>query len=131
MTAAFLQLHSPSWNPQGVDANKFRDFKGRLQRVAPPAIPPDLVALAGEVTGSLGNRASTLQTMANAWGSRAALLVLGDTSVALDAIAWAAGQTGGAPPTNPDRMKWIGRNAEARDLIVFSVSDAYVEARSR
>jgi lipopolysaccharide biosynthesis regulator YciM len=131
MTAAFLQLHSPSWNPQGVDANKFRDFKGRLQRVAPPAISPDLVALAGEVTSFLGNRASTLQTMANAWGSRAALLILGDTSVALDAIAWAAGQTGGAPATNPDRMKWIGRNAEARDLIVFSVSDAYVEARSR
>ncbi|MCS6900716.1 MAG: tetratricopeptide repeat protein, partial [Myxococcales bacterium] len=131
MTAAFLQLHSPSWNPQGVDANKFRDFKGRLQRVAPPTIPPNLAPLAGEVTGSLGNRASTLQTMANAWGSRTALLILGDTSVALDAIAWASGQTSGAPTTNPDRMKWIGRNAEARDLIVFSVSDAYIEARTR
>jgi hypothetical protein len=26
-------------------------------------------------------------------------------------------------------MKWITRNPEARDLAVFSVSDAYAEAR--
>lgn len=131
MTAAFLQLHSPAWSPQGVDANKFRDFKGRFQKVAPSAIPPDLAALAAEVTGTIGNRASTLQTLANSWGSRTALLITGDVTTALDAIAWAAGQTAGAPQGNPDRIKWIGRNMEARDLIVFSVSDNYSEARSR
>lgn len=131
MTAAFLQTFSPSWAPQGVDANKLKDFKNRLQKNAPAAIPPDLAALAGEITSSIGNRASTLQTMTNAWGSRCALLVTGNLATALDAIAWAAGQAAGAPSTNPDRMKWIGRNAEARDLVSFSVSDPYFEARSR
>ena len=131
LTAAFLKLHAPQWSPQGVDANKLRDFTTRLQRAMPADVAPDLATLATEVAGAIGNRASTLQTSANSWGSRAALLVNGDLSTALDAVAWAAGQTAGAPATNPDRMKWIGRNAEARDLIVFSVSDSYTEARKR
>jgi hypothetical protein len=28
-------------------------------------------------------------------------------------------------------MTWIGRNAEARELVVFSVSDAYADARGQ
>ena len=30
-----------------------------------------------------------------------------------------------------ERPAWVARNAEARDLMTFSVSDAYAEARSR
>jgi lipopolysaccharide biosynthesis regulator YciM len=131
LTAAFLQLFAPTWAPQGVDANKLKDFKARLQRGGPAPSGADLTALATEVATGIGNRASTLQSAANSWGSRCALLSTGDATTALDAIAWATGQPSGAPATNPDRMKWIGRNAEARDLIVFSVSDAYSEARAK
>jgi hypothetical protein len=28
-------------------------------------------------------------------------------------------------------VTWIGRNAEARDLAIFSVSDAYAEVRAK
>ena len=35
------------------------------------------------------------------------------------------------PPAGAERATWIGRNAEARDLAVFSVSDAYAEVRSQ
>jgi hypothetical protein len=131
LTAAFLQLFAPTWVPQGVDANKLKDFKARLLRGGPAPSGADLTALANEVASGIGNRASTLQSAANSWGARCALLSTGDATTALDAIAWATGQPSGAPATNPDRMKWIGRNAEARDLIVFSVSDAYSEARSK
>jgi len=57
------------------------------------------------------------------------LLATGDPYIALDAIAWAGGNTQGPPAEGKDRIKWIGRQAEARDLIVFSVSDAFVQLR--
>ena len=68
--------------------------------------------------------------MANSWGSRAALLAIGDPNVALEAVSWAHGGTSGPPSSGPDRVKWIGRQAEARDLIAFSVSDSYAAARA-
>jgi cellulose synthase operon protein C len=129
MTAAFLQVFAPTWNPQGVDANKLRDFKGRIQKHLAQGLGPELGALALEIAGSIGNRASTLQSSANAWGDRCALLATGDATGALEAIAWASGQPAGAPAQSPDRMRWIGRNAEARDVMVWTVSDAYSEAR--
>jgi hypothetical protein len=132
LAAAFLGAFAPKWQPQGVDPAKLKDYKARIEKVvASVRGGDDLGVLALDVVGSLGNRASTLQTAANAWGARAALLALGDPTVALDAIAWASGQAHGAPPAGVERMRWIGRNAEARDIVVFSVSDAYVEARSK
>lgn len=129
MTAAFLQTFAPSWAPQSVDAGKLADFRARIQRALPPSgVGPEAGALALEVIGTIGNKASTLQTAANSWGTRVALLAEGDLSVGLDALAFAAGQAGGAP-AGADRLKWVGRHAEARDLVVFSVSNEYAEAR--
>ena len=67
----------------------------------------------------------------NGWGKRAALLATGDPNVAHQGIAWAGGHATGRPPAGKDRLTWIGRNAEARELVVFSVSDAYADARAR
>ena len=131
LTAAFLLSFAPSWSPQGVDAAKLADFRGRVQRAMPPGLGPELGALALEVIGSLGNRASTLQTAANAWGARCSLLATGDIKGALDAIALGGGQSHGVPASGPDRLKWIGRNGEARDLVVFAVSNEHAEARKR
>ncbi|MCC6648642.1 MAG: hypothetical protein IT374_24130 [Polyangiaceae bacterium] len=128
MTAAFLQTFAPSWSPQSVDAGKLADFRARIGRALPTSgVGAEAGALALEVIGTIGNKASTLQTAANSWGTRVALLSEGDLSVGLDALAFAAGQ--GAAPTGPDRVKWIGRHAEARDLVVFSVSNEHAEAR--
>ena len=131
LTAAFLLSFAPSWTPQGVDAAKLADYRGRVQRGMPSGLGPELGALALEVIGAIGNRASTLQTAANGWGARCALLATGDVSAALDAVAASAGQAHGVPAAGPDRLKWIGRSAEARDLVVFSVSNEYAEARKR
>ena len=87
--------------------------------------------LALEVTGALGNRASTLHTVVNGWGNRVALLACGDLSTAFSAIARAVGHSAGPAASGPERATWIGRNAEARDLALFSASDAYVEARAK
>ena len=95
------------------------------------AIDPQVALLASEVIGSIGNRAGTLNTVINGWGNRAGLLAMGDLNVAITGIAWAGGHANAPPVAGKDRMTWIGRNAEARDLIVFAVSDGLTEAREQ
>ncbi len=130
MVAAYLQLHDVTFEPQGVDANKVKTFKERMARAMPPP-DPAVSDLAREVIGSIGNRASSLNTITNAWGARTGLLALGDPNLALQAIAWASGNAQGPPTSGPERVRWIGRQAEARDLIVFSVSEGYANARTK
>lgn len=129
LVAAYLQLHSASFKPQGVDNAKVAAFKEAMAKVMPPP-DPQLSLLASEVIGSIGNRASSLNTITHSWGSRTALLAMGDPNLALEAIAWASGSNQGPPASGSERVRWIGRQAEARDLIVFSVSDGYSDARS-
>jgi hypothetical protein len=114
-----------------VDQGKLTDFYGRITRALPKAVDAQTGLLAAEVIGSIGNRASTLNTVINGWGNRAGLLAVGDLNVAITGIAWSGGHTNAPPATGKDRMTWIGRNAEARELVVFSVSDSYADARSR
>ena len=122
----------PDGSPQGVDQGKLTDFYGRVSRAHAerPSIRRSAL-LAAEVIGSIGNRASTLNTVINGWGNRAGLLAMGDLNVAIAGIAWAGGHTNAPPAAGKERMTWIGRNAEARELVVFSVSDAYADARAR
>lgn len=131
LLAGFLKVFYPQFAPQGVDAGRFNDAFGRLSRALPPGLPQDTSVLAADLVGTIGNRASTLNSAINGWGSRAGLLAVGDPNVALMGIAWAGGNVAGPPAEGKDRLTWIGRNAEARDLVVYSVSDAYVDARSR
>jgi len=131
LIAAYLKAFNTTWVPQGVDQGKLTDFYGRVSRALPKGLDAQVPLLAAEVIGSIGNRASTLNTVINGWGNRAGLLAAGDLNVAISGIAWAGGHTNAPPPTGKDRMTWIGRNAEARELVVFSVSDAYADARSR
>ncbi len=131
LLAAYLKVMNPSFSPQGVDAAKLNEAHARLSKVAVSGLGPDVSVLAADVMGSIGNRASTLNTAVNGWGARAALLAVADPNVALSAIALASGAMNGPPSEGKDRVTWVGRNAEARDLIVFSVSDAYSDARAR
>jgi hypothetical protein len=99
-----------------------------------PALPrnldPTVGVIALEAAGTLGNQAAMLGPAAHAWANRVALLAVGDPDSALEAIAWARGEEG-APAGSEERAGWIARTAEARELMTFSVTDAYSEARSR
>ncbi|MBI4953224.1 MAG: hypothetical protein HY908_14420 [Myxococcales bacterium] len=128
LLAAFLRMHIGTFAPQGVDLAKVNEYHSRMAKRAPRAFEPALVRCAQEVAEGIGNRASSLNHVANAWGSRAALLALGDPLVAMRALSWATSGTA-LPTTAADRQKWIGRQAEARDLVVFSVSEDYIAAR--
>ncbi len=131
LLAAYLRAFSRDFAPQGVDAARFTEALNRLQRAIPEGLAADTATLAADVIGTIGNRASTLNSAINGWGSRAGLLATGNPSVALTAIAWAGGNANGPPSSGKDRLTWIGRNAEARDLMIFSVADPYADARAR
>jgi cellulose synthase operon protein C len=131
LISGYLLLFAPDWQPAAVDPGKLRDMHARLSRSKPKRLDDDVAVLALEVIGTLGNRASTLHTVVNNWGNRVALLASGDLSTGLSAIARAAGHSAGPAASGPERVTWIGRNAEARDLAIFSVSDAYAEVRAK
>lgn len=131
LLAAFLRAYSPSFAPQGVDAGKLNDFYGRVTRALGGRPDAQLGILAADVIGTIGNRASTLATAVNGWGNRTGFLAVGDANAALSGIAWSSGNTNAPPAGGKDRLTWIGRNAEARELMVFTVSDAFAAARTR
>ena len=131
LTAAYLSVFAPDWQPQGVDAKKMAEARQRIQGAMPRNLDPDVPVLALEVVGSIGNRAAQLATAVNQWGNRTGLLALGNPTAALRAIALSLGQQGGMPAEGPDRIKWIVRHPEARGIAVFSVSEQYSEARRR
>ncbi|WP_437897768.1 hypothetical protein [Sorangium sp. So ce124] len=131
LLAAYLKAFVPTWSPQGADAGRLREYHGRIERVMAGGVDPKISVLAADVIGSIGNRASTLNTAINGWGNRAAFLAVGDINVVLTGIAWSGGNTNAPPAAGKDRVTWIGRNAEARDLIVFAVSDGLTEAREQ
>ena len=128
--SAFLSLFAANWTPQGVDAKKLSDARAKLQQAMHTRLDDDVPVLALEVIGSLGNRVSQLGTAIHQWGDRTGLLAVGSPNAALRGLALVAGQLAG-PPSGPERVKWVIRNPEARDLAIFSVSEAYAEARSR
>jgi hypothetical protein len=131
LLAAYLKAFNTTWVPQGVDQGKLTDYYGRISRTLGKGPDAQISLLAADVIGSIGNRASTLNTVINGWGNRAALLAVGDLNVAMTGIAWAGDHANAPPASGKDRMTWIGRNAEARELVVFSVSDGYADARTR
>ncbi len=128
-TAALLSALAPGFQAQGVDAAKLADAKRRIDASLPPRRDEELATLALEVGGAIGNRASQLGQAVGQWASRTALLAVGSPSIALRGVALSLGQ-GEPPPTDPtERMKWVLRQPEAKDLATFSVSDGYAEAR--
>ena len=129
--AGFLSLFAPNWIPQGVDAKKLADAQKRIASAMRTNLDDDVPVLALEVIGAIGNRASLLGTALHQWGNRTALLSAGSLVASLRGVALASGQAGGAPREGAERVKWIVRNPEARDLATFGVGEQYTEARAR
>ena len=128
---AWLQALVPAWAPQGANPTALAEAARKVAQSPTPPMTDDLISVGLEVASQLGTRASTLGGPALAWANRAALLGVGDPNAALDAIAWSQGNPDGAPADPTARAAWIGRNHEAKDLLIFSVGDGYAEARAR
>jgi len=130
LVSAMFTAFNPSFVPQNVDARRVADLQRRLVPALPRNLDPTIGVIALEAAGTLGPHTGLLANGVAAWANRVALLAVGDPSAALDAIAWARGEE--AAPKNPEkRAAWIARTTEARELMTFSVTDTYAEARTR
>ena len=130
LVSALFTAFNPSFVPQGVDTKKVAEVSRRIVPALPRNLDPTIGVIALEAGGTLGAQTPQLGQMASAWANRVALLAIGDPSGALEAIAWARGED--AAPTEPEaRAAWIARTPDARDLMAFSVTDGYAEARVR
>jgi hypothetical protein len=130
LVGAWLHAFNPSWKPQGVEPAALADAARRVGAALPRNLDADVGIIALEVAGGLGTQAATFGAHALAWANHAALLAIGDATAALDAIALSHGEREGAPRDPAARTAWIVRVAEAKELIAFTVTDAYAEARA-
>ena len=130
LVSALFTAFNPSFQPQGVDPKRVSEMSRRLVPALPRNLDPTVGVIALEAAGTLGNQSNLLGAAAQAWANRVALLAIGDPNGALEAIAWSKGEEG-APRGPEERAAWIARTAEARELMTFSVTDAYAEARAR
>ena len=130
LVSALFTAFNPSFVPQGVDPKRVSEVSRRLVPALPRNLDPTVGVIALEAAGTLGSHAAMLGPATQAWANRVALLAIGDPNGALDAIAWSRGEEA-APRGSEQRAAWIARNPEARELMAFSVSDAYSEARAR
>jgi tetratricopeptide (TPR) repeat protein len=130
LIAGLFSTFNPSFTARNVDARRVSDFARRIGPALPRNIDPTLGVLALEAAGMLRTQWAELAPAASAWANRVALLAVGDPNAALDAIAWSQNEDA-APTGSEERAAWIARNAEARELMTFSVTDAYSEARAR
>jgi hypothetical protein len=130
LVAGLFNAFNPSYFPQGMDAGRVTELSRRIGPALPRNLDPTVGVIAPEAAGMLGTQWANLGPAAHSWASRVALLAVGDPNAALDALAW--GQDQDAAPTAPEeRAAWIARHPEARELMTFSVTDAYAEARMR
>ena len=131
LLAAYLGVFLPDWQPPSLDPKRFEEAKQRILTTLASAFTHDMAALAQEVVVALCNRASQVGDAVKEWGSRTALLALDNPSDALDALAI----TANAPPLQKDnpseRVKWINRHAEARNLMIFAVSEDFLQLRAQ
>lgn len=128
--AALFTTFNPTFTPQRVDLAKVHELARRIGPALPRNIDPTVGVIALEAAGNVGPDAIQLGPMTAAWANRVALLAVGDPSAALEGIAWAHGESG-VPTDVEARASWIADNAEARELMTFSVTDAFAEARTR
>lgn len=129
--AGFLACFAPAWPAAGADAQRLIVNRNKIRPHVTAAFGPELGALAAAVTANAVPQAAQLGDALWRWASRVALMATGDIGAALEA-AWASSQPSQIMPRDSGaRLRWLATHPQARDLVSFSVSEAYTEARRR
>ena len=129
--AGFFACFAPAWPASGPDAQRLVLARNRIRPHVTWVPEVDLTARVAAMADELLPQVATVSEALRCWATRVALLGVGDPRAALDALWWKA-HPGALPPrTEEARIQWIASQLEARDLVSFGVSDAYIEARRR
>lgn len=126
--AGFFACFGPLAPADGLPAQRLLAARNRIRPHVTWVPDTDLsgrvAALLDEVLPHAGKLADALCR----WGTRVALLGVGDPSIALHALS---GQPLQSLRDEADRIRRIAAQPAARDLVSFGVSEAYIKARQR
>lgn len=129
LVGGWLKCFNPQWTPPGVAPAAVTDALRRVQANLPKELGTDVGMMALEAATTLGAQLTAMGGGVLAWANHAALLGVGDPSAALDAIAWMGRGMDAAPAAEQERATWIGRNPEAKDIIGYTLTAPYSDAR--
>lgn len=129
--AAYLRLHDPELAIDGVDGGRLEELGARMRaHAAGVRVEPQHVELARKAYAALGSRGLAVGASAVAWSWHVATLCVGDLALVFDAMAFATSAVG-APVGEAERLRWVGKHLEARELLGFLLGTRYLEARAR
>jgi hypothetical protein len=126
--AGFIACFGPLAAADGEPAQRLLAARNRIRPHLTWVPDPDLASRASALLDSVLPYVDRLPDALCRWGTRAALLGVGDPSIALDALA---GQPLRELRDEAARIRAIAAQSAARDLVSFGVSQAYIEARQR
>jgi hypothetical protein len=126
----FLACFGPSMAAWGPETERVLLARNRIRPhvtwVPEPQLVDRVAALMDETLPAAGLIGDALYR----WGTRVALLGIGDPVVALEGLI-TSDPRGIQPVSEESRLRWIAGHAEAKDLVSFGVSEAYITARRR
>ncbi len=127
MLHALIRAHAPDYNPENVDLALLEEMARRIARNISKKGREDLMPHLVELEGAGDFEPLRVYEMASTAANRAGLLATGSTPAAANALCKLAGMVS---ITRTNTMS-IAQVAEARDLVMFSISEAHFEARQR
>jgi hypothetical protein len=134
LLGGFLSALVPTWKPPGGNPTQIEAVKTSVLNALDGSPSPEAQQLAAQVVASVGNQMSQIGPAIARWTNRTASLALGNPASALRALSRTSrpatdGELAELPADLDERLKWVARNADARDLVVFAVSDEHRQAR--
>jgi hypothetical protein len=129
--AGFLACFAEPWRAEGGDARRLVAARNRIRPHITATLAPELYAMTSAITANIVPQTAEVGEALWRWAARVALLGVGEVGVAFQGL-WAAANLGPALPSDVDgRVRWIASDRQARDLVGYGVSEAYIEARRR
>jgi hypothetical protein len=128
--AGFFACFGQPWPATGQDAHRLLAARNRIRPHLTWVPEPDLSGRIADLMDEVLPRAGDIGEALFRWGARVAMLGVGDPIVALESLQ-AQDARGPRPTDEAARMRWIAGHAEARDLVSYGISEAYIAARQR
>jgi len=129
--AGFLACFCEPWRAEGQDAQRLVAARNRIRPHVTATLSHELSAMTAALTSNIVPQAAQLGDALWRWASRVALFGVAELAVALDSLSVVAGARPAMPKDLESRIRWIASSSPARDLVGYSVSEAYTEARRR
>jgi hypothetical protein len=127
MLHALIRSHVPDFAPEGADVMLLDDMGRRLTKLLPRKAREDLLPHLIELAGVPNLDLTKTYEVASEAANRAALLATGSAPAALSALHKLAGLPAHVRPS----AATLAQVVEARDLVLFAISEAHFEARQR